>query len=234
MRRLLHGVAAVVVTIAVAVAFTTVRVPRPAGTSVATMELSAGARVTLDLPGATGDHTIELTFGNRRAGVVLHAENLPVTVVLPPLPTTGVLDVRVRPATPVELHPGGGGAVRLVRWGVATLPTELPTPVALPDGVSAAIDESDVFGVRPFGVPLRAQPTVAGEELATVYHGDVLVAECWAAGEEITNGFPTHPRLAYTSNVWFGVETWTGQRAFVPDTRFTRTGNGDRLGLPPC
>jgi hypothetical protein len=56
---------------------------------------------------------------------------------------------------------------------------------------------------------------------------------CWASGDRLTNGFPERPLGAYSSDVWFRVATGSGS-GFIPDVRFSRRGNSDRLNLPRC
>jgi hypothetical protein len=120
-------------------------------------------------------------------------------------------------------------------WERAGPSLELPPPVALgPDRqAEASVDETDTYGLRLFGVPVRADPHVHGALVSTVHHGDRLSAVCWAAGDVVTDGFTTQPVGAYTSDVWFRVTTPSGP-GFVPDVRFSRRGNTDRLGLPMC
>lgn len=233
-RHLRHGLVAGLVTIVTGLAWGALEVPGP---SRATQVEAAGqaegrVRVTLADDGAT--HEVRLQYGNRRAGTVLPPGADQLVVELPPLPAVGTVVVEVEP--PVRVTVGSDGdavaPTRWLRWEQAEVPAQLPTPQRGPV-TTAPVDETDVFGVRPLGVPLRSRPDVWAPAVGTVFHGEVLQAICWTRGDPVTDGFPSNRERAYTSDVWFGV-AWQGGQAFLPDTRFSRTGHGDRLGLPTC
>lgn len=123
-----------------------------------------------------------------------------------------------------------------LQWQPTGPPLTLPPPrPASPDSptAEASVDETDTYGLRLFGVPIRAAPHVDADLVATASHGQRLVATCWTNGDPITNGFPAQPLGAYSSDVWFKVSTERGV-GFIPDVRFGRRGNSDRLNLPTC
>ena len=112
------------------------------------------------------------------------------------------------------------------------LPPPLPAGPRRP-WAEASVDETDTWGLRLLGVPLRDGPHVMAGLVGTVAHGDRLRATCWARGDLLTNAFPENRRGAYDSDVWYRVEA-AGRSAFIPDVRFGRRGTTDRLGLPQC
>lgn len=124
----------------------------------------------------------------------------------------------------------------LLRWQPTGPPLTLPPPrPASPDipTAEASVDETDTYGLRLFGVPIRAAQHVDSQLVATASHGQRLVAMCWTRGDIVTNGFPAQPAGAYSSEIWFRVLTERGP-GFIPDVRFGRRGTSDRLGLPAC
>ena len=167
-------------------------------------------------PGRTAVYRLPL--GERRAGQVVRIH------VDPPAAVTRVEATVERPRTP-ELD-----------WQPASPPLMLPPPrpasVDLPTA-EASVDETDTYGLRIFGVPVRAAPQVDALLVATASHGQRLQATCWRIGDVVTNGFPTQSAGAYSSEVWFRVSTEEGP-GFIPDVRFARRGNSDRLNLPAC
>lgn len=123
-----------------------------------------------------------------------------------------------------------------LQWEAAAPPLMLPPPrLASPElpTAEASVDETDTYGLRLFGVPIREAPRVDAELVATASHGQRLEAMCWTSGDAVTNGFQARPVGAYSSEVWFRVTT-EGGPGFIPDVRFARRGNSDRLNLPPC
>lgn len=149
----------------------------------------------------------------------------------------GRIAVRVEPAASVVFDPGPVG-IRTeqprLRWQAAGPPIELPPPLSADPNrpwAEASVDETDTWGLRLLGVPVRAEPAVDAAFVAEVSHGDRLRARCWVRGDRVTNGFPERPTGAYESDVWYLLERPVG---FVPDVRFGRRGAGDRLGLPAC
>lgn len=152
----------------------------------------------------------------------------------------GRLHVTLDPPAAVVVDPPPTRA-RAIRpdlvWGPGPPPLRLPVPVAADRSradAEASVDETDVYGLRLFGVPVRVAPRVASVAVATVSHGDRLHARCWAMGDPVTNGFDGNPvGQSYESDVWFLVDTPAG-RGYIPDVRFARRGLSDRLGLPPC
>lgn len=123
-------------------------------------------------------------------------------------------------------------------WYAAPPPLTLPAPEPAGPGrpvAYASVDESDVYGLRLFGVPVRARPEVAAVRVASVSHGDRLGARCWADGDLVSNGFAAEPfnEKTYQSAIWFFVAVGS-RRGYIPDVRFGRRGGLDRLGLPRC
>jgi hypothetical protein len=154
---------------------------------------------------------------------------------------------RERRALHVEVYPpasvarvravAGGPPLRpSLDWHAAGPSLELPPPrpaTADRPTADASVDETDTYGLRLFGVPVRSAPRITAPLLAVVSHGDRLEATCWAPGDEVTDGFPERPLGAYTSGVWFQVRVPSGA-GFIPDVRFSRRGKSDRLNLPAC
>jgi hypothetical protein len=167
-------------------------------------------------PGRTAVY--RLTLGERRTAQIVRID------VDPPAAVTRVEATVERPRTP-ELD-----------WQPASPPLMLPPPRPasrdLPTA-EASVDETDTYGLRLFGVPVRAAPQVDAVLVATASHGQRLQAMCWRIGDVVTNGFPTQSAGAYTSDVWFRVVTERGL-GFIPDVRFARRGDSDRLNLPMC
>jgi hypothetical protein len=167
-------------------------------------------------PGRTAVY--RLALGERRTEQVVRID------VDPPAAVTRVEATVQRPRTP-ELD-----------WQPASPPLMLPPPrPASTDRptAEASVDETDTYGLRLFGVPIRAEPRVDAVLVATASHGQRLQATCWTTGDVVTNGFPTQSAGAYTSDVWFRVVTGRTP-GFIPDVRFARRGDSDRLNLAMC
>lgn len=166
----------------------------------------------------SGRAVYRLPLGERRTEQVVRID------VDPPAAVTRVGATVERPRTP-ELD-----------WQPASPPLMLPPPRPASTDLStaeASVDETDTYGLRLFGVPVRAAPQVDAVLVATASHGQRLQATCWTIGHVVTNGFPTQSAGAYTSDVWFRVVTERGP-GFIPDVRFARRGDSDRLNLPTC
>ncbi|MGQ0519608.1 MAG: hypothetical protein ACT4PX_00470 [Actinomycetota bacterium] len=147
--------------------------------------------------------------------------------------------VLAEPAASVAPEPGPLGLRTKqpkVRWEDAGPTLALPDPVAEGPGrtwAEASVDETDTWGLRLLGVPLRAAPAIDARLVSMAAHGDRLRARCWTTGDVVTNAFVEKRIHGYESDVWYQVET-PGGPAFIPDVRFARRGRTDRLGLPPC
>lgn len=142
------------------------------------------------------------------------------------------------PAAVASVHSTTGARSRRpsLRWQPAGPPSEVapPRPASVDRPTAdASVDETDTYGLRLFGVPVRSAPRITAPQVTTVNHGNRLEATCWTTGDEVTDGFPERPLRAYSSDVWFRVGTRAGP-GFIPDTRFSRRGNLDRLDLPAC
>lgn len=194
-----------------------------------------GGIVTLAVAGS--ETTVTLRLPGRVARLD-HGGGAAVYAVVLPFRATGELEVAA--AAEVELERGVPSSTALT-----VLPTwhpdgDLDVPAPEPAGADgrawAAVDESDVYGVRLFGVPVREEPTVGGRVVATVFHGELLPATCWARGDTVSNSFADQPHKPgrYDSDVWFRVELPGGRTGFIPDTRYSRRGLTDRLGLAAC
>lgn len=146
--------------------------------------------------------------------------------------------INVDPPAEVARVPSTGRRPHRPRleWRSAGPPLVLPPPRSASRNqptAEASVDESDTYGLRLFGVPIRTAARVDASLVTTASHGDRLEATCWTIGDVLTNGFPENPRGAYSSDVWFKVLTDHGP-GFVPDVRFARRGGSDRLNLPAC
>jgi hypothetical protein len=75
---------------------------------------------------------------------------------------------------------------------------------------------------------------VQARQVGTAFHGDVFAGTCWEVGDPVANEVAVPLPGGYTSTVWFRILQWSGDPAYVPDTRFSRTGRSDRLDLPRC
>ncbi|MCC6434078.1 MAG: hypothetical protein IT196_03530 [Acidimicrobiales bacterium] len=114
------------------------------------------------------------------------------------------------------------------------LPAAVPADPPQRPTATAAVDESDIYGLRLLGVPVRSAPATRAALVAMVGHGDVLTATCWVDGEQLSTGFPEQPLAdAYTSALWFRVRVGDTE-GFIPDTRFSRSAATGRLNLEPC
>jgi hypothetical protein len=160
-------------------------------------------------------------------------------LAVPPGGTSRTVRIEADPPASVALAATSAGAAPrrpTLHWQAAGPPLELAPPrPATPDRptAEASVDETDTYGLRLFGVPVRAAPAITAPLVTSVSHGDRLQATCWATGDPVTDGFPERPIGAYSSDVWFRVVTDAGA-GFIPDVRFSRRGNSDRLDLPPC
>lgn len=183
---------------------------------------------------------LTVLLGDRQASF-LHPGATTATYRLGMPRTGGAGPVRIEvdpPASVAVVRSAVGGRPRRpsLDWEQAGPPLQIPPPQAADRGhptAEASVDETDTYGLRLFGVPVRSTPHVDARLVTYVSHGDRLEATCWAAGDRVTNGFPERPAGAYTSDVWFMVLTRLGP-GFVPDVRFSRRGTSDRLNLPPC
>ncbi len=218
-----------------------VRYPRPAST----FELGIAperARVTLGVRSPTGRASrLTLSAGDEQTSFVHGGGTVAYDV---DIATRAAADGRFRvtadPPAGVVVDPRPtGGPTRRPRlvWAPQPPTLRLPAPVDAGPGrpdAEASVDETDVYGLRLFGVPVRAEPRVAAAAVSTVSHGDRLRATCWATGDHVTNGFAGYPvGTPYGSDVWFLVDT-PGGPGFIPDVRFARRGLSDQLGLAPC
>lgn len=160
-------------------------------------------------------------------------------VRLPAFPGRDEVTILAEPSAVVALgrrHLGLRTRTPDLRWQMGGPPRRLPLPIPAGTGrpwAEASVDETDTWGLRLLGIPLREAAAVGSGRVVTASHGDRLRATCWALGDEVTNGFPDRREGAYASNVWYRVET-SGGPAFISDVRFARRGAIDRLGLPPC
>lgn len=216
------------------------RYPLPANS----FDLTVGARrekVMLGIQSATeGPHRVTVTAGAEQASFV-HREMVATYQIDigSRAGSAGRVGVSFDPPAAVVIDPSPSGA-RSVRpklsWGPLPPSLQLPAPssAGLTGDAEASVDETDVFGLRLFGVPVRTAPRVSAAAVTSVSHGDRLTASCWAIGDHVSNGFAEYPAGdAYQSDVWFLVDTPAG-RGFVPDVRYARRGTAGRLGLPPC
>jgi hypothetical protein len=230
------GVAALV-TVATALLFVSVRLPDAEADGAVEMALPGGAVVEVSVEDPGGVHLVELRYGGRRSAVTLSPATPRQVVAVPHLAADHVLVARVDPPAPLRVLSVPAGSPRSTAWAPVAITVELPPPTPAGDGdplATAAVDGSDVWGVRPNGIPLRAAPRVDSDKVATVYHGDVLQADCWVLGQSIGNGYAEARADTYRSPVWYRVQAWDGRVAFIPDTRFSRTASTSRLNLPAC
>jgi len=194
-----------------------------------------GAVVTLAVAGPEATVTLRLPG---RVARLRHAEGAAVYTVVLPFRVTGPLDVAAPAAVDLDRGvPSSTATTVLPTWqpdGSLDLPA--PQPVGADGRAWAAVDESDVYGVRLFGVPVREGPATATAIVATVFHGELLPASCWTRGDTVTNSFADQPNRPgrYDSDVWFRVELPGGRAGFIPDARYSRRGHTDVLGLAPC
>lgn len=179
----------------------------------------------------------QTSFLDRSNGTGVFVIDLPVS----PERAPGI-KVSVEPSASVLFDPprrvGRPQRPRL-KWVATDPPLRLPPPLLATSGrewAEASVDETDTYGLRLFGVPVRAAPSVEAPLVETVTHGQRLRARCWSLGDVVTNGMEEEPfddNFTYSSLVWFKVETSVGH-GFLPDVRFSRRGNVDRLHLPAC
>ncbi len=158
---------------------------------------------------------------------------------------SGPLQVEVTPGTDVEFGfgpaPAGGIDVGGEPWDVAPIPTEDRVgpnrPASADDPLaSAEVDETITYGLLVEGVGVRAAPDLEAETVTMVRHGDRLDARCWVEGQQMTNSNlqdPSDDAAAYTSRVWFLVDTPEGE-GFIADAWFSRSADDGRLGLEEC
>lgn len=176
----------------------------------------------------------EASFLHRAGSTTIYRLSLPAIEHRP-----AHVRIETDPPAAVALVPVNAGfrpRHQRLTWSPARPPLQLPEPrPATQDRpvAEASVDETDTYGLRLFGVPVRSAPSVTASLVATVFHGDRLEATCWRTGDRITNGFPERPLGAYTSDIWFAVKTPAGI-GYIPDTRFSRRGLADRLALPAC
>lgn len=207
------------------------------------LDVGRGRRsVTLGIRSVTGaTHRVTVTADTEQASFVHRETEAAYTLALGTRAEgDGRLVVGIDPPASVAVDPERSAAPavrpRLV-WGPAPPSLVLPAPIAAGPArgeAEASVDETDVYGLRLFGVPVRAAPRTAAAVVATVSHGDRLKATCWATGDPVSNGFATNPAgEAYESDVWFVVATSKGP-GYIPDVRYARRGGTDRLGLPSC
>ncbi len=215
--------------------------PRALAGQRATMSTIVDSRLPIEivLGNTSVAHVIVLEYADRQASLLLPSDTGPLLVALPPTDSPASLTVRTSPPSPVTVTPVERTDAQMARW-VPLRPSDvLPAPKPSTRAGQLAhgpVDETDTYGLRLFGVPLRSQPTTASETLATVYHGDQLTASCWTHGDEISNGFANQvfdDDTTYTSDIWYLVKTWNNHDAYIPDTRFVRD-QERRLGLPAC
>lgn len=154
----------------------------------------------------------------------------------------GPLQVEVSPRVDVTFGfgpaPPGGIDLGARPWTVeperrvgANRPATQDRPVA-----SAVVNEYVTYGLVVEGVGVHTAPSRDAERVTNVRHGQRLDARCWSEGQQVTNSNlqdPSDDAAAYTSRVWYLVETTEGE-GFLPDVWFARDGDTGRLNLPPC
>lgn len=207
-------------------------------------EAAAGRTVDIGVKGVRdGAHYLTVAVGDEQSSFIHLGKRVGRYRLSVPAGATEPVAVRIDvdpPASVVELPNDFPRGRRLaLRWEPSAPLLQVPAPVpatAAQPFAEATIDETDTYGLRLFGVPVRAAPSVDSALVATVSHGDRLRATCWAEGDRVTNGFDDQTfddSYTYTSPVWFRVAVAEGE-GYVPDARFSRRGNSDRLALPPC
>lgn len=221
----------------------------PPGSAFA-LDVAPGQRLLrIGVRSATSEPTqVTIVDGDRQASFLTAADGrVAYRIALPTIAGAAItgaprsVRVEAQPQASVVAMPGSGRRVtrRPLRWEPAAPPLQVAPPRSATAGTpygEATIDETDTFGLRLFGVPVRSAPRTSAPVVATVSHGDRLRASCWAVGDTVSNGFdelPFDDAFTYTSAVWFRVNTPSGP-GFVPDVRFGRRGGTDRLGLPSC
>jgi hypothetical protein len=213
----------------------------PAGSGF-TFEVRPGA-TSLRIGVRTESHAatqVTVTIDDRQASF-LHRAGSTATYRVALASSTGARRARIDvdpPASVTPIRSTAGLPLRqpALRWEAAGPPLVPAEPRLATSGrptAEASVDETDTYGLRLFGVPVRSGPRITAPIVASVSHGDRLEATCWAFGDAVTDGFPERPMGAYTSVVWFKVGTPAGP-GFIPDVRFSRRGNSDRLNLPAC
>ncbi|WP_370327090.1 SH3 domain-containing protein [Euzebya sp.] len=237
-RHLRHLLVGALVAVAVG-AVAGIRLPAAdvrAASSFVTADVRAGGHVVIAVVDPADNHVVDLRYGSRRTSFGLSAGDTDAVVAVPVLAEGADLQVEVEPGAPITVRPHAGPADTRVRWTPVRVPTELPAPIPLDPATgfaTAAVDETDTYGLRPRGVALRTAPSTGAPVVEEVFHGEILRARCWARGDVVGDGHEANRRGEYVSDVWIRVRTWADERAWIPDTRFARTGAGG-LGLPPC
>lgn len=199
---------------------------------------SGSARVAFEVM-STEPVRVDVAFGNRVGSFAHEAGTVAYMVPLPRGVAGERLSVSTDPEAMLEAVDSNRGGVEVYpgwrpRGDVEVLP---PTEKTQGSPAEATVDETDTYGVRIFGVPVRMAPRVDAPIMATVYHGTRLVAECWADGDRVTNGFDHEDfddDTAYESTLWFRVDVPAEGSGFIPDARFSRTAATGRLGLEAC
>ena len=204
--------------------------PVPPGAGAVRIGLAADDGRARQVTVVTG--AMQASFLHRGPGAARYRVVLPTAHPPPPR-----VEVRVEPPAAVAFEPGRIGLRTRqphLDWHGAGPTSDLPEPRPASPGqpfAEASVDETDTWGLRLFGVPVRAAPSVAAGLVGVVSHGERHRATCWSAGDAVTNGFPDRRAGAYDSDVWYRLVRPAG---FVPDVRFARRGALDRLGLPRC
>jgi hypothetical protein len=201
-----------------------------------TVAAGAVVRFAVDAPDGRV-RQVTVTVGDRRAAFV-HATDRRRSFRFV-APADGAVQVRVTPEASVA-QVRTDRRTREVRlgWTGADPPAVLRAPVVdhATGTVRGAVDETDVYGQRNLGVPVREVPRIRAAALAVVRHGELLTASCWTLGDEVTTGNPDEPTTGdpYVSSVWFRVALPGDGMGYVPDARFLRTGASTARFLPEC
>jgi hypothetical protein len=180
--------------------------------------------------------SVTLITGSQQTVIAMDNSAKSLAIRLPP-DEAGQIVVAVDPPASVVVSRQPGVPEHRAIWRPTrdgTLQSNQPAHSGIP--ARASVNESDMLGVRTFGVPVRSGPHITDQQVAMVGHGDRLEADCWAIGDTITTDLQPRPQdlPVYTSNIWFRVKPPKSTWGYIPDVRFSRTDMNGRLGLSEC
>jgi hypothetical protein len=210
--------------------------PNDASTVVLLRPVHAGLfAVAFRFPDAQ-PRSVTLTTGGQQ-GVIAVDTSMKSFVIRLPRDDAGQVVAQIDPPASVIVSRQPDMPERKVEWRPVRNSALQPNqPARNGQPGQASVNETDMLGVRTFGVPIRSGPHISDEQVSMAVHGDRLLATCWSVGDSLTTDLVPRPQdlPIYTSNLWFRVNVADGSTGFIPDVRFSRTDKSGRLSLPEC